>query len=129
MGNDEEEVLERLEDLVQEMDEDSEEPLAPPPLQAFAHRHRLTIGIGVGMVMLAILVWSLVTLPPATVPGFFGVVQTYSFPLMCLFIAAVGFTWGLRLKTLWTNIAAYGAILTYLGYLVLGWVYERFIAG
>lgn len=77
----------------------------------------------------AFFIWAIVGLPPATVPGFFGVVQRYSFPLMCLLIAAVGLTWGLKLKSVWTNIAAYAAIGTYVVYLLVGWVYEYFIAG
>lgn len=95
---------------------------------AFARRHRLLIGIGVAVVMVAVLVWSVVALPAATVPGVFGIVQQYAFPVMCGLIAVVGLTWGLRLRSMWTNIAAYAAIATYLIYLVVGWVYEQFLA-
>lgn len=101
----------------------------PPPLTRFAQRHRLVIGGGVALIMLGFFAWSIYTLPQATVPGFFGVVQRFSFPLMCLLIAAVGLAWGLKLKSLWTNIAAYAAIATYVIYLSVGWIYENFIAG
>ena len=109
--------------------EQGEEPAAPPPLQAFAHRHRLTIGLVVAVGMGAIMAWSLLAAPPATVPGFYGIIQRYAFPLMCLLIAGVGLTWGFKLRTLWVNLCAYAAIATYLIYLVVGWVYEYFVAG
>lgn len=98
-----------------------------PPLVTFAHRHRLTIGGFVAAVMVGVFAWAVLALPAATAPGIFGVIQRYSFPLMCLLIAAVGLTWGLKLKQIWTNVAAYAAIGTYLVYLVVGWVYENFL--
>lgn len=100
----------------------------PPPLVAFAHRHRLVIGIAVATVMAGLLAWSLLTLSPATVPGFYGVVQRFSFPLMCLLIGAVGITWGLSVPRRWINLGAYAAIGTYFVYLATGWIYESFIA-
>src|SRR5690625_3105064 len=105
-----------------------EEEVPPAPLVAFAHRHRLTIGITVAAVMVGLLAWSLLTLSPATVPGFYGVVQRFSFPLMCLLIGAVGITWGLNLPRRWINLGAYAAIGTYFVYLATGWIYESFIA-
>lgn len=99
-----------------------------PPLVAFARRYRLVIGLAVAAVMAVFLVWAIVGAPQATVPGGFGLVQRYAFPFMCVLIAAVGITWGLRLRSVWTNVAAYAAILTYVVYLVVGWVYENFIA-
>lgn len=100
-----------------------------PPLVAFAHRYRLVIGIVVAAGMLGLFTWSILALPAPTVPGVYGIVQRYSFPLMCVFIAAVALSWGLKLKSLWTNVASYAAIATYVVYLVVGWVYENFIAG
>src|SRR5699024_8127935 len=92
-----------------------------PPLVVFAQRHRLLLGVVVAACMLGLFTWSILTLPAPTVPGVYGAVQRYAFPLMCVFIAAVGLTWGLKLKSLWTNVAAYAAICTYVVYLVVGW--------
>src|SRR5690625_802659 len=107
--------------------EPESEVVSPPPLVAFAHRHRLIIGVVVAAVMVGVFVWALLALPEATAPGLFGVIQRYSFPVMCLLIATVGLTWGLKVKQVWTNVAAYAAIGTYLVYLVIGWVYENFL--
>ncbi len=115
-------------DLGVEKDENSED-LPPPPLVAFARRNRLPLGLTAAGIMGAFFVWAVVGMAPATVPGVFGLVQRYSFPLMCLLIALVALTWAFRLRTLWTNLAAYAAIGTYVVYLVVGWVYEHFIAG
>lgn len=99
-----------------------------PPLQAFARRHRFPLGLALGVVMLGVLAWSLIALPPPGVPGFYGLVQRFAFPLMYLFISAIGFTWAFRVNRLWTTIAAYGAIATYAVYYLVGWIYEAFIA-
>lgn len=104
------------------------EPTERPPLTAFAQRHRFILGLGLGAVMLAVLAWSLIALPEAGVPGFYGLVQRFAFPLMYLFIAAIGFTWALGVKRVWTTLAAYGAIVTYALYYLVGWIYEAFIA-
>lgn len=109
-------------------EEQPDEDSSPGPLSQFAQRHRRLIGFGVAVGMLGFFAWSVLELPPATVPGFFGIVQRFAFPLMCLLIAAVGATWGLRLRSLWTTIAAYAVLGTYVCYLALGWIYENFIA-
>lgn len=109
-------------------DEASAAEVSTPPLVALARRHRRIIGVAVALIMLGTLVWALMTLPEASAPGVFGIVQLYSFPLICLLIAVVALTWGWKVRTLWVNIAAYATIATYLIYLVTGWLYENVIA-
>jgi len=94
---------------------------------AVARRHRRTIGIAVAAVMVAVLAWSVLSPPEASAPGFFGVVQQYTFPLICALIAAVALAWGLKARTLVVNLLAYATIAAYLIYLVTGWVYENFV--
>src|SRR5699024_12800395 len=86
--------------------EPESEVVSPPPLVAFAHRHRLLIGVAVAAVMVGAFAWAVLALPEATAPGLFGVIQRYSFPVMGLLIAALGLTYVLKIKPLWTNIAA-----------------------
>lgn len=100
-----------------------------PPLTAFAERHRFVLGNILGAVFAVGTVLALLyTRPEPVLPGFFGVVQQFAFPLMTALIAAVGFTWGWRLPRRWPNLAAYLAIGTYLLYLATGWIYEQFVA-
>lgn len=105
------------------------EPSAPETgIKATLNRYRLPIGVLGALAVLGVGAWTLSTSPGATVPGFYGVVQVYAFPLMCIFITALAIFWALRLRTLLMNIAAYAALGTYAIYLIVGWVYEGFIA-
>lgn len=94
---------------------------------AFACRNRLAIGLTVTAAMLGVAAWALLSRPPASVPGVYGLIQRYSFPAMSVFIAAMALTWGLKLKSVWTTATAYAAIATYLIYILVGWVYENFV--
>ncbi|QGH68927.1 hypothetical protein [Pseudactinotalea sp. HY158] len=109
--------------------EDGPEAPAPTPIGAFLERHRFVLGITLAVVFAAGTAVALVSLrPDAALPGFFGVVQRFAFPLMTALIAAVGLTWALRLPRRWPNLAAYLAIGTYLLYLATGWIHEQFLS-
>lgn len=110
-----------------EIDDPEGRPLSP--LGAFAETHRFVIGLSIAAVMVAVGAWAALTFVPENpIPGAFGVIQRYAFPVMCALIAVVGTTWALRLKRVWTNAAAYAAISTYLIYVLTGWIYEQFVA-
>lgn len=117
-------------DAVEASDADADGPTGPAstPLGLAAERYRLPLGLIVGLAFLAFTAWLLFGLRVSSeLPGFYGLVQAYAFPLMTTLIGAVALTWAFRLDRRVTNALAYLAIGTYLFYLATGWIYDSFV--